>query len=775
MTVVLSAVQAPAPLPLAVTSFVGRRHDRIHVRRLMESSRLVTLTGFGGIGKTRLALRVAQDVRRTFPDGVNFVSLGELHRADAVADQIAAALGLDGRAKHTASFAVVEYLRDRSSLLILDNCEHVIDVAAEISDELLHRCPGVRLLTTSREPLRIDGEVVYAVGPLTPPDEQGHEAPDPSTSEAEQLFLERARAAVPDFELTNANRDSVAAICRKVEGIPLALELAAARLRALSPAELDNELAEHWEVLSRGARTAPHRQTTMAACIDWSFNLCTPSEQTLWARAAVFIDGFELDAASAVCSESGDGNNVRDLLSSLVEKSVLTVTRQGDASRFWMLPPIRQRGVHELSAHGKSLETRRRHRDFYVDMLAHVQEQWLTTRQLEWIQRLRRELGNLREALDFCTTVPGEADAGIRAMEHMLGLAALEGLLRQCRHWSESLLELGDGNPQARALAFRTACWWAAMQGDVDAASSHLERAQALATGDSGRTQHMLTQAGGVLAMFNGDVERADQLMVEALQGFEACEDLIEVAHTNFLLALNRTFRGDVEGALGCHKRCLEITEPSGELWLRSGSMWAAGLALWSRGDAQEAEELLRHSLKLRRQTSERLGIALTLEALAWLAAETDPERTVVLVAAAQNEWERLETSTAAMPGLDLQHQHAMSTARALLSEEGASDAWARGQAMSRSDAIGFALGEGSPAVKRGAGKKRRGGQGPLTRRERQIATLVYQGLSNREIAESLVISPRTAETHVENILSKLGFSSRTQIAAWVAEYPTEE
>lgn len=769
MTAVLPASQASIHLPLEVTSFVGRRQDRSRIRQLMENSRLVTLTGFGGIGKTRLALRVTHDLRRIFPDGVYFVSLGELHRDDRVADQIAASLGLEGRARHSAAIGVTEYLRERTALLVLDNCEHVIDVAAQIADMLLHTCPAVRLLTTSREPLRIAGESVYAVAPLAAPDPSSGPTPL-QTYEAVQLFVERAKAVAPDFELADANRDAVAAICRKLEGIPLALELAAARLRALSPAELDNQLSERWEVLGRGSRTAPYRHSTMAACIDWSFELCTPAERLLWAKAAVFLDGFELDAATAVCSEAADGNNVRDLLSSLVDKSVLTTTRQGAVTRFWLLQPLRQRGLRELSALGRTLEIRRRHRDFYLELAARAHMEWFS--QHDWVQRSWRELGNLREALDFCASEPGEADAGLRAMPHIIGLGTFSGLLRHCRQWSNRLLERGEGDPEARALALRTACWWAATQGDVDAAASFMEQGRALATQVSGQTQHLLTQAAGFVALYQGHLERAEKLLAQAAEGLEASGDPQELAQTTMLLAVIRLSRGDVEGALAYHKRCLEII-PTGELALRSWSMWAAALALSTRGDVEDATALLRKSLELKRLTSERLGIALTLEELACLAAESDPEHAAVLMGAAQNEWDKLETSTAAVPGLDLRHRQATTTARTLLGDEAFGAGWSRGQALHQAAAISFALGE-KPPPERPRGKDR-SPHTPLTRREQQIAGLIHQGLGNREIAEALVISPRTAETHVENILTKLGFTSRAQVASWVAEQHYED
>ena len=363
----------------------------------------------------RLAMRMTSELRRTFPDGVCFVPLGALGEADEVPDQIGAALGLYGRATQSGTVEIVEYLRERTLLLVLDHCEHVVDVAAIMADTLLRNCPKVRILATSREPLRVDGEVAHAVSPLTCPAPAGSGDDSLQQFEAVQLFLDRARASASGFVLNDSNRAAVAAICNKLEGIPLAIELAAARLTTLSASELEKGLTDQWELLSRGRRTAPHRQSTMAACIEWSFDLCTAAERTLWARAAVFVDGFEYDAARAVCSGPDDDEPLHQTLASLVDKSVLATTRDADTTRFRMLAPIRHRGLAELARMGAVDEQRRRHRDFYLDLVARAHDGWLSGSQLEWIDRVRRELGNIAEALEQCADAPTAVDPGLRA------------------------------------------------------------------------------------------------------------------------------------------------------------------------------------------------------------------------------------------------------------------------------------------------------------------------------------------------------------------------
>lgn len=767
MTEAFAAPQPAGQLPAEVTSFVGRRFERSAVRDLLAEFRLVTLTGFGGIGKTRLAMRLASELRRTFRDGVCFVPLGALEEAEEVPDQVADALGLSGRSVQSGTVALVEYLRDRAMLIVLDNCEHVVDAAALMADTLLRACPKVRILATSREPLRVDGEVAHAVASLSVPvggDEGAHQ------SEAVQLFVDRARASAPGFALDEGNRAAVAAVCRRLEGIPLAIELAAARLTTLSATELEQGLTDQWELLSRGRRTAPQRQSTMAACIEWSFELCSPAERTLWARAAVFADGFEHDAAQAVCARPDDREPVRETLASLVDKSILATTRSGTTTRFRMLPPIRQRGLAELARIGEADEQRGRHRDFYLGLVAQAHDAWLSSEQLAWIDRIRRELGNIAEVLEHSTTA---SDEGRRACGDLLEYVHVHGLFRQARRWCERLLAEPGGDPTSRALALRAAAWWAAVQGDVGAARPLLAEGQALADGLGGEPQVLLTQAGGLVAMYAGELDEAESLLTDALQGCTGTGNAAEAAHCWMLLAMLDVLRDNPERALERHRACLAITEPVGETWLRSWSTWAAGLAEADRGDLASGQAALKECLRLEQLMGETMGIGAVLESMAWIIAPAEPERAAVLMGAAQNEWDRIgtsiyiRTSIHAQPGLDVRHQAATATARGLLGDAAFERAWSRGRSLEQADAVALCLERetrsrlvAAPA----AGKQ------VLTRRERQIAELVRQGLSNQEIADALVISRRTAEGHVEHILTKLGFTSRTQVAAWMGE-----
>lgn len=754
-------------LPVDVSTFVGRRADRVSVRSLLTEARLVTLTGVGGVGKTRLALRVAADVRRAFADGVVFVSLATHNDPEQIPYAIATSLGMQGRSRRPTTTTLVEYLRSRSTLIVLDNCEHVIDAAAVLADTLIRTCPDLRLLATSREPLRIDGEAIHVVSPLTVP-------PADTTAPLQQyesvmLFVDRAKAAVAGFDLTVANRESVGQIVTKLEGIPLAIELAAGRLRAMSPEEIARNLTERWELLSRGSRTAPDRQRTMAACIEWSFDLCTPTEQEVWGQLAVFADGFELEGATAVCAQVD--LPVADVVTALVDKSILVATPVGPTTRFRMLPPIRHRGIAHLRDQGELTAVRRRHRDWCVNLSHQVVDMWMSPRQVDGINQLRREMGNINSCLEFCWTEPGEADHGLAMGAELLEFGLADGALRQGRLWFDRLLARSPSSDDLRARALRTAGWWAAMQGDVAHASQLIGQGSDIAAEVGGHTQVLLTQAEAFVAMFSGDVDLAHDKFAEAAADFREYGDRAQEAHTHALAALNECFRRDIPAALAEHEACLALTEPCGESWYRSYSLWIAGLALWASGRPEEGLALEKASLELRRRTGDPLGIGTSVEAMAWMCVDDDPERAVRLLGGARAIWDRIETSTEALADLHEFHLGCVTTARGRLGAAAYDAAFEQGRSSNQDAVVAEALGdERGPVRKARPAARSTKKDSPLTPRERQIAELVASGMGNKDIATTLVISKRTAETHVEHILTKLGFNNRNQITAWVTE-----
>jgi predicted ATPase/DNA-binding CsgD family transcriptional regulator len=761
-----------ADLPFELTSFVGRRRERTDIKQLLSDARLVTLTGFGGIGKTRLALRVAAEVRRVLPDGVRLVRLGELSEPALLADTMATQLGLQGQTAATVHDGLVDFLKERDLLVVLDNCEHLIDECALLAGALLRACPMLRILATSREPLGIDGEAVYTLHPLSVP--SATDTPDTGVRsyDSVRLFVDRARSVLPDFALDERNLTAIAGICQFLEGIPLAVELAAVRLRALSPEEILEKLVDHWQLLTVGSRGAPDRHRTMEACVEWSYHLCSPEEQDLWARAAVFAGGFETDAAEWLYR--GDPTNaeregVLNLVTALADKSILIREELGGRVRLRMLDTIRMHGLRKLSDSGRLTEMRRRHRTWCSDLTERANADWLSSRQVEWARRLRGEHANLRAALDFCANEPGEADAGLRIATNLHDYIVEQGLLRLGRHWFDRLLSHPGGATITRVAALRSASWVAILQGDLRAGDVLIREGRGVTDALDELAAAYLDQVSGLHAMFSGHLGDGITELERALAVFRRNRAPIWQLQTFNLLILANGLAGQPEQALTYFRESLAITEPAGEIWYRSVSLWSAGLVKLAQGDVVASTELQRESLTLRMGIDSRLGIASSLDALAWAAAGTDARRAAILLGAADARWRVIGTSSTSLPGLAALRALCEQKVRDSLGEAKFTSAFEIGLGLGDTAAIDFAVG-GKVTAAQESQPAPASPPTTLTKREQQIATLVARGLTNREIARELIISPRTADTHVENILVKLGFTSRVQIANWVAQ-----
>src|SRR6516164_504795 len=373
-------------LPAELTTFVGRRGELAEVRRLLAGSRLVTLTGVGGVGKTRLALRAAAGLARAFRDGVWLVQLDQLRDQALVAQAVAGALGLQDRAGYAQAAALADYLSARQLLLVLDNCEHLVDAAAKLADLLLRAAAGLRVLATSREALTTDGETVLAVPPLAAP-EAGRRltVAELARFPAAGLFAERAAQVVPGFALNEANMAAVAGICGRLEGLPLAIELAAAQTRVLSPEQIDARLGDRLGLLTRGGRARPARQQTLRASIEWSWELCTRAERLLWARCSVFAGGFELDAAEDICADDRlAAGDVLDLLAALASKSILAVEHGEGVARYRLPETLREYGQERLRESGEDTALRRRHRDWHEQLARRADTGWLSLQMTDW-------------------------------------------------------------------------------------------------------------------------------------------------------------------------------------------------------------------------------------------------------------------------------------------------------------------------------------------------------------------------------------------------------
>ncbi|MFE5704569.1 protein kinase [Rhodococcus koreensis] len=767
---------APGNLSVELTSFVGRRQEIAAARKLLTSARLLTLTGIGGVGKSRLARRIATDVRRVFDDAVWLVELGNLHDPDLLAEIVATSLRLRTDTGLPVEHILIQHLASRRLLLVLDNCEQIVTAVARLTETLLRACPDLRILATSREPIGIQGEVGLRVPPLGIP--EADEAPSVRglpQYDAVQLFADRATAAVPTFEISDDNRVTVTRICQRLDGLPLPIELAAVRLRAMSAEQILERLTDRYQLLTSGGRNAPTRQQTLRLCIDWSYDLCTPQERTLWSRLSVFAGSFELDAAEAICGRDFSPQLLLDLVSSLVDKSILIREDAGTVVRYRLLDTLREYGRDKLRAQTDLEELRRRHSDWYSQLAMQAETEWLSSQQATWIARLDREQTNLRDMLEFflsdAADTPGvemDRSSGLRTAAALSVFWLARGQFSEGERWLTRLLaQPRPGPAPERAAALYSACMFAAAQGLIPAAQDRLAELRFLADElKSPALRTLSTHAAGYLALYSGRPADAIGDFEDAVTSFEEEGNLLRQVGSLFGLALACGLTGDESRAVRCHERIIEITEPLGESIYRSYSRWACGLAVWLQGDPERAVQLLKQGLRLTRLVDDPRGSAWCLQTLAWIAAERrDARRAAVLLGAAETLWQAIGSPTMQFPNLERFQQECERRVHAMLGSKGFEAESARGRSLKSDEAIAFALDEKAeqPARDNDPGVS-------LTRREWQVARLVAEGMTNRAIADRLVISPRTAQGHVEHVLVKLGFTSRAQIAAWIAE-----
>ncbi|MDF3307372.1 LuxR C-terminal-related transcriptional regulator [Rhodococcus sp. T2V] len=756
-------------LPLDLTSFVGRRHETADTRQLLSGSRLVTLIGAGGVGKTRLALRVADISRRTYDDGVWLVELGELHDGDLLAQTVSGALGLQDHSVRPPMAVLTEQLADSRILLVLDNCEHLVDAVAAFAHAVLRICPGVHILATSRESLDIRGEVVVRVPPLSLPEltRSTSTLREISRYDAVILFEQRAGTAVPGFALTDSNIGAVAEICRRLEGLPLPIELAAARLRAMSVEQIVERLGDRLRLLTLGGRGTPSRQQTLRVCIDWSYDLCSSQEQWLWARLAVFAGGFELDAAEGVLA-TDPPEELIDLLTSLVDKSVLIREEVGPVVRYRLLDTIREYGREKLHESGGSADLRKRHRDWYEQLVLRAKAEWIGPRQVEWIARLDREQPNLRDAMEYCLSEDAGAEAGMRIVTALYQFWFVRRLFSEGRHWLDRALASQESqHPFDRIEALCTSSTMAALQGDVDAGTVSADQARLLAArvGDPD-LEALVVFAEGCLAVSRGELQQGITSLEKAIGVFRAGRNLIQLVPALVWLALAFEMNGDIQRGTASYEELIALTESRGEKIWRAMALCDYGFTLWQHGERSRGTALLEDGLRLSRMVGSQLSYAWALEQFAWTDVEQRPERSAVLLGAADVLFKAIGGRAPALTNLATLHEKSRQHARTSLGDRAFEAAMQRGAALSVDEAVAYALGE-QPRTEVPATSNATLG---LTRREQQVAELVAEGLSNRAIAERLVISQRTVEGHVEHSLVKLGFTSRTQLAAWVHE-----
>jgi len=759
-------------LPAEITSFVGRRRELADAKRALSKSRLVTLTGVGGVGKTRVAERVARDRRRAYQYGVWLVELGELPDPALVTQTVLTELGVRGQRSGDALEALIESLSGRHLLLVLDNCEHLLDEVAALSAALLRSCPDLQILATSRAPLRVVGEAVLSVAPMAAPaPERSGGVAGLSRYDAVALFTERAAAAVSDFALTEDNYRAVAALCYRLDGLPLAIELAAGRLRSLSPAQILSKLDDRYALLTGGERGRPDRQQTLRASIEWSYQLCSPQERRLWARLCVFAGSFELDAVEAVCTGDIAGDEIVDLVSGLVDKSIVVRHERATVAQYRLLESIREFGLERLNEAGDGPALRMRHLQWYAALIQTAKAEWISERQQYWLARLAAESANIRSALDFCLNEHGDADAVMEIMVGIpLGCFWAHGKLGEGRHWLDEALARSSRVTVLRVRAMLRNSILAMVDGDFATGGRLLDEARGLIQQVSdpivlAQLHHVDAHA----ARYAGDLPRAASELEQALALSKGRTDLDSYLDILQSLAFFASMAGQHERSKACYEEIIQLTEPRGESLHRAYALMTLGLDAWRRGDTADAVELQRSSLEIKLGLDDGLGTALGLEALAWgVGAMGQHKRAAHILGAAEVLWDSTATAIATvMPELVCEHDKSVAAARAALGDQAYESAFRRGRLMPLAQVL-----DDAEHTRRSTRSEQvqAGGVGSLTSREEEIAGLLAQGLSNKAIAKSLVIAQRTAETHVANVLVKLGLTSRSQVAAWVAE-----
>jgi predicted ATPase/DNA-binding CsgD family transcriptional regulator len=752
----------------SLTSFVGREADLRRLRAELAEQRLVTLTGPGGVGKTRLALAAASDAA----DPAYVVELASVTDPSQIAPAVATALGVPDQSNRDAVDRVIDHLGGAPGLLVVDNCEHLIEGSIRLLRRLLEALPDLTVLATSREPLGLWGEQVHRLAPLPvpgDPDAAGSRSLDDVP--AVRLLLDRARSVLPEFAITPANRVAVVELCRRLDGLPLAIELAAVRLRTLPVSQVVERLGGRLHLLKAPVRDAEPRHRSLHALIDWSFDLCAPDERLLWARMSVFPASVDLETLDGVCGygELAD-DRLLEALDGLVGKSVVLADRDGETVRYRQFVPLREYGAEALERSGETEDVRRRHRDHYIRRAEAMIDRWCGPDQARDLAQLRADHPNLIAALAFSVDTPGEAVGGARLASQLRYHWIAGGFLTYGRRWLERLLPLLPEGSEQRGEALWVVAWVALIQGDRAEARTWLDecRRVADARGDLAMQGHAAHWTA-LLHLFEGDLDDAISCYRHAIALHRRMGLSGPELTAAFQLAMAQTYSGRSHDALVTAADVVDRASVAGELWNRGYGWWIAAISHLHLGQLDLARDAILATMQIERDFRDGVCTALSIEVCSWISvAGGRAADAATLSGLARSVWRRLGTSLAAFgPHASAEgHEHAARIDGALgpgraaeLRDEHADVDLA--EAVRLCIALtGSTTEPSSHPVSSDAD--------PLTAREREIALLVAEGLSNRDIGDRLVISRRTVDGHVERILRKLSFTSRSQIASWM-------
>ncbi|MGV0816063.1 protein kinase [Mycolicibacterium boenickei] len=680
-------------LPAPVGGIVGRGAALAELDGLLAESGLVMVTGIGGVGKTTLALTAAQRLAPSFSDGVWLFELAEIQDDTLLHEAVAAVLGLRDQPDRPLDQVIAEFLGGRQALLVFDNCEHVLDGVAQLTRKVLTACPRVKVLATSRELLNIEDESVLALPPLSYPDPDEQCTVDSlACHDALALFVERAQAAVSSFKLTENNVAAVAQICGRLDGLPLAIELAAVRVRAMSPQQIAEGLSDRYALLCHGRRGRPTRQQTLADCVQWSFDLCTPAQQQLWARLSVFAGSIDYIAAQQVCDRADADEEFGESIAMLVDKSILTRTEYDGVVRFRLLETLREYGRNQVEDTEDFLVLRRRHADWYRQLLRRARAEWYGPDQISWINRLTLEMSNLREALQF--SLSDSPSSALQMATDMRELWVFHGMLGEGHRWLTASIDRALSAPTAlRAEAIYGLAQIAVGRGDAGAADTRIAEARELLdVVDNALVRGYIDWIDGMNAMLRGDVERGCASCEHALA---ATDDFEVQGHSLIVLGWMLEMLDRPHEALKRFEEALTLAEARGDMVMLSHAMGGMGMGRLQLGQYDGAGEILRSALDIARRISDPWTGAQQLVLLGWLAVCTgDLEIGATLmsgsIAVSKSYGAQLPTFAAA-GGF---HEKFVQRARDGLGDERFDAAWDAGTQMSFHEAAALGLKE---------------------------------------------------------------------------------
>jgi len=755
----------PGNLPAEATSFIGRRRELAELRKKLTTARLVSLVGPGGVGKTRLAIRIGTGLTRSFRDGAWLVELAEVRDPALVGNATLAALDLRDQAAIEPRALLLSYLQDKELLLVVDNCEHLLGAAAVLVTEVLKVAPGVRVIATSREPLSVPGEHVLPIPPLELPRAQADESLDQlRQNESVELFTERASAASGRFELTASNQGAVVDLCRRLDGLPLAIELAAVRTRVLSVEQILDRLADRFGLLTGGSRAALPRHQTLRTTIEWSHDLLGSGERTLLRRLCVFAGRFTLEDVESVCtSDDVPAAHALDLLSSLVDKSLVMKEDTRGPACYRLHETMREFAGLKLQEAGEEEVVELRCVEYYVSRCRRSEE-GARHGLVEWLEWMDLEIDNIRWVLRRCL-IHADISRGMDLAASIRGYWATRATTEGVR-WLDELLATGLGDPEPRARAQYLRGFLAVLLVDPTAARPALERAAA-ADREAGRLRPLAASLSmaSIAANMAGDRASARRLLDEAQTVTAGLDDV--PAELAFLQArsLDGLFEGDLEAATAASSEGVRLSRQVGDLYTLKVWLLNLGTTALIAGDLASSKPLFAEALRIAHQVDDRVQQAYLLDALGCHAARSGQERLAAQLLGAADTV-RTGAGASVMPFLAPQVARAEASAIAALGASRFEAEFKTGSRLSRDAAVRLALGEpGHVAAAASDGA----GAGLLAKREAEVARLVADGLSNKEIGARLFISEHTVDSHVRSILNKLGCNSRAQIAAWMA------